>query len=59
MKLTEEQIHRILREIEQLDYGRVIVTVCGPKRHVTLMVERQVRIDEAQTTALDTAAKGR
>ena len=59
MKLAVEQIERIVREIEQLDYGRVIVTVCGPKRYLTLTVERQVRIDEAQTATLDAAAKRR
>jgi len=59
MRLTVEQIDRILREIEQLDYGRVIVAVCAPKRHVTLTVERQVRIDESQSMALDAAAKRR
>lgn len=47
MKLTPDQVHRIVRELEALDYGRLIVTVCAPKGHVTLTVERQVRIDTA------------
>ena len=45
MRLTDEQRARILRELEALDYGRLIITVCAPKGHLTLTVERQVRID--------------
>ena len=45
MKLTDEQRERILREIEALDYGRVVIEICE-SRYVDMVTERRVRISK-------------
>lgn len=43
MKLTPDQVHRIIRELEALDYGRLIVSV-GDRGYIEITVERKVRV---------------
>lgn len=52
MRLTAEQRDRILRELEELDYGRLIVTV-GDRGYIEITVERRIRV-RAKGAPLDT-----
>lgn len=52
MHLTPDQTNRILRELEALDYGRLIVTV-GDRGYIEITVERRVRV-RGKTAPLDT-----
>jgi len=54
MRLTAEQRERILRELEALDYGRVIVTV-GDRGYIEITVERRLRV-RVKDTPLDGGA---
>jgi hypothetical protein len=44
MHLTPDQLDRIVREIEALDYGRIIIEVCEDRDHVDIIVERRLRV---------------
>jgi len=60
MHLTAAERERILDEVESIDYGRVIVEVCGPRGRVDVTVERRVRIREKpQVHALPAGADNR
>jgi hypothetical protein len=55
VRLTAEQIERIVREIEALEHGEVLVRVLGPGRPVEVKVTRSVRFDrQAENMVLDT-----
>lgn len=47
MQLSAEQIACIVRALEDLDYGRVIVTV-GDRGYVEITTERRVRVKSKQ-----------
>lgn len=47
VQLSAEQIACIVRALEDLDYGRVIVTV-GDRGYVEITTERRVRVKSKQ-----------
>ena len=45
MRLTAEQIPRIVREVEALEHGAVRVIVRADSAAVDLVIERRVRVE--------------
>ena len=42
MRLTAEQIERIVREVEALDYGEVVIRLQGQGRDIRVLVTRSL-----------------
>jgi len=59
MRLSAEQIARIVQEIEAVDYGEILVRVAGPGRDVRVIVSRSLIIEGRSIEPLDKGNKTR
>lgn len=50
MKLTEEQINHILREVESVDFGRVVIEINSAVARVDVVTERRTRFEKGACT---------